>query len=274
MARLTSAAPAHPRRSGPEIPPALDARDRPRARSRDPGTASAERGRRSRRARAGPRTAVAARPRSSAGAGDRLDAPTEARAADSAPSPARRLHRDRPSAAWLRGSLCIVVLARARRRRPALGYRLASSTTTPAAAPTQRDAGRPSPAATPRATSPTSIPCGDNGAREHRRFAMPTAVRTRVAQRGRTTAATSATPKPGVGLVLTLTGGDRRLGTSTSTRTRGTTSRSTSPTQPADTLAGWGTRRAPKTDLSGNTKVDLSCSATGRYVLVWFTQLP
>jgi serine/threonine-protein kinase len=43
---------------------------------------------------------------------------------------------------------------------------------------------------------------------------------------------------------------------------------------PADTLAGWGSPRATKTDLPASAKVDLSSSATGRYVLVWFTHLP
>ena len=44
--------------------------------------------------------------------------------------------------------------------------------------------------------------------------------------------------------------------------------------QPADTLAGWGSPRGKKTDLQANDAVELSPSASGRAVLVWFTRLP
>jgi hypothetical protein len=42
----------------------------------------------------------------------------------------------------------------------------------------------------------------------------------------------------------------------------------------ADTLAGWGTPLVTKTDLGANAHIEISPSAAGRYVLVWFTLLP
>jgi hypothetical protein len=42
----------------------------------------------------------------------------------------------------------------------------------------------------------------------------------------------------------------------------------------AATLAGWGQPRAKASDLGADARVDLSPSARGRVVLVWFTRLP
>jgi len=43
---------------------------------------------------------------------------------------------------------------------------------------------------------------------------------------------------------------------------------------PHDSLDGWGKPRAKQTEAPANAKVELSPSATGKYVLVWFTHLP
>jgi serine/threonine protein kinase len=42
----------------------------------------------------------------------------------------------------------------------------------------------------------------------------------------------------------------------------------------ADALAGWGSPLETKSNLSDHARIELSPSATGRYVLVWFTNLP
>jgi len=44
--------------------------------------------------------------------------------------------------------------------------------------------------------------------------------------------------------------------------------------EPSDTLDGWGKARAKQTNLPANATIEVSPSATGRYVLVWFTLLP
>jgi hypothetical protein len=44
--------------------------------------------------------------------------------------------------------------------------------------------------------------------------------------------------------------------------------------EPGDTPAAWGAVRAEQHDLPANARVELSPSAAGRYVLVWFTRLP
>jgi serine/threonine-protein kinase len=44
--------------------------------------------------------------------------------------------------------------------------------------------------------------------------------------------------------------------------------------EPADTLVGWGAPKAKASDLPTKARVQLSPSATGRAVLVWFTLLP
>jgi hypothetical protein len=79
--------------------------------------------------------------------------------------------------------------------------------------------------------------------------------------------------KPGVGLVLTLTG----PATVSSVAIDGAAGADVEifvADEPSDDIAGWGPVRASATDLSGSEVLDLDPSVTGASVLVWFTRTP
>jgi hypothetical protein len=79
--------------------------------------------------------------------------------------------------------------------------------------------------------------------------------------------------KPGVGLIATLTERSTVSAVEIDANAGYDVEIYVSDESP-DTLAGWGAPLETKTNLPDHARVELSPSATGRYVLVWFTQLP
>jgi serine/threonine-protein kinase len=79
--------------------------------------------------------------------------------------------------------------------------------------------------------------------------------------------------KPGVGLVATLTEGSNVSAVEIDANA-GYDVEIYVADESADTLAGWGSPLVTRTNLTEHARIELSPSATGRYVLVWFTLLP
>lgn len=117
-------------------------------------------------------------------------------------------------------------------------------------------------------------PEGDNGAENDELAANSIDGQSTTAWETETYRQADVGGKPGVGLVLELAGPARVDSVSIATDTAGYSAAIFVSDSPAEDLADWGPIQADGSDLGRVADLDLAERPTGRYLLVWLTQLP